>query len=189
MWTLQVIYIGAPVVTSITGPSSLRVNQGGSFYANCTPDVTMGTYQWLVQPSTYASQSPWNNTNYISFSYPGYYTVNCRAVSPCGTAGTYASTSVYVSASGSYSISANATTHIVTLSPTAGLNLNAAPLASRSSDMNYEVFNQATGVRAASGVMSRNGATLNFSSLPSGIYVIRVEVAQGAYDSLKFVLR
>jgi hypothetical protein len=55
--------------------------------------------------------------------------------------------------------------------------------------MNYEVFNQATGVRAASGVMSRNGATLNFSSLPSGIYVIRVEVAQGAYDSLKFVLR
>ena len=76
----KAIYAGYPTVTKVTGPSSVRLNQGGSFIANPLYDNSVCEYKWTVSPSQGASQSPSRNTNYITFSIPGSYYIACRCL-------------------------------------------------------------------------------------------------------------
>lgn len=76
----KAIYAGYPTVTKVTGPSSVRLNQGGSFIANPLYDNSVCEYKWTVSPSQGASQSPSRNTNYITFSIPGSYYIACLLI-------------------------------------------------------------------------------------------------------------
>ena len=69
------LYVGYPTVTEVSGPSSLRLNQGGSFVAAPLYNNNVCEYKWIVSPNQGVTQSPSRKTNYITFSLQGSYSV------------------------------------------------------------------------------------------------------------------
>ena len=55
--------------------------------------------------------------------------------------------------------------------------------------LDYQLINATSGVIAANGSISGNGGLLNFSHVASGIYVLRLEVGNGAEETFKFMLK
>lgn len=55
-----------------------------------------------------------------------------------------------------------------------------------SSVSNYKVYNSMSGILVDQGKCDVLDATLDYSSLPSGIYILKVEVGNGVWDTYKF---
>lgn len=179
----KAIYAGYPTVTKVTGPSSVRLNQGGSFIANPLYDNSVCEYKWTVSPSQGASQSPSRNTNYITFSIPGSYYIACRAYTiQCGAAGSAASTTVSVQSS--YMVYSDGSSKIVDVIENQLENDESSILSDVvvSNQVSYQLYNQATGLLVAEGKMERSGGTLDFSQVNSGIYILRIQVSDAIFE-------
>jgi len=92
----RIVSVGAHLVTSLTGPSS--INKGGSATFTASPQIpaTEGGYEWSVLPATGVTQSKWLNSNMITFKNSGSYTVMVRTTSSCTTPNTYKTVSIMV---------------------------------------------------------------------------------------------
>ena len=92
----RIVSVGAHLVTSLTGPST--INKGGSATFTAYPQIpaTEGSYEWMVAPSTGITQSKWSNSNMITFNNTGSYTVLVRTTSSCTTPSTYTTASIKV---------------------------------------------------------------------------------------------
>jgi len=66
---------------------------------------------------------------------------------------------------------------------------NAGLLTAASQTYSYTLINQATGAVAAQGQLSSAGATLDFSNLPAGIYVLQIVTGSGIPESHKVLLK
>lgn len=179
----KAIYAGYPTVTKVTGPSSVRLNQGGSFIANPLYDNSVCEYKWTVSPSQGASQSPSRNTNYITFSIPGSYYIACRAyTTQCGAAGSAASTTVSVQSS--YMVYSDGSSKIVDVIENQLENDESSILSDVvvSNQVSYQLYNQATGLLVAEGKMERSGGTLDFNQVNSGIYILRIQVSDAIFE-------
>ena len=179
----KAIYAGYPTVTKVTGPTSVRLNQGGSFIANPLYDNSVCEYKWTVSPSQGASQSPSRNTNYITFSIPGSYYIACRAyTTQCGAAGSAASTTVSVQSS--YMVYSDGSSKIVDVIENQLENDESSILSDVvvSNQVSYQLYNQATGLLVAEGKMERSGGTLDFNQVNSGIYILRIQVSDAIFE-------
>lgn len=185
----KAIYAGYPTVTKVTGPSSVRVNQGGSFIADPLYSSNVCEYKWTVSPSQGASQSPSRNTNYITFSIPGSYYIACRAyTSQCGAAGSAASTTVSVQSS--YMVFSNGSNKVVEV--TENLSEDEFPISSnavRSGYVSYQLYSQSTGLLLIEGKMDRSGGTLDFSQVNSGIYILRIQVSDTIFEVHRVIFK
>ena len=179
----KAIYAGYPTVTKVTGPSSVRLNQGGSFIANPLYDNSVCECKWTVSPSQGASQSPSRDTNYITFSIPGSYYIACRAyTTQCGAAGSAASTTVSVQSS--YMVYSDGSSKIVDVIENQLENDESSILSDVvvSNQVSYQLYNQATGLLVAEGKMERSGGTLDFNQVNSGIYILRIQVSDAIFE-------
>ncbi|MDR0995766.1 MAG: S8 family serine peptidase [Tannerella sp.] len=73
----KAVYVGAPPITSITGPQQVNVNSSGTYYATSIPNAT---YHWELDGN------PVGNGNYvasITFNSTGTHTVTCFTSTPC----------------------------------------------------------------------------------------------------------
>lgn len=178
-------YIGTPVVTSISGPTSISIG-GGSYTASPSYTSDVCNYKWGVYPTNGASMSPWRNTNYVSFSKEGYYTITCQAISDCGY-GTAAYLSVRVSRSGSNTLSIypNPANDVVTVELqeeyTVYDNLSEQRTFKVNTHRPYEIQLWSTSAMLKKFTADQPVCQISVSGLPSGIYFIRVIKGQEIY--------
>lgn len=163
----KTVFIGAPQVVSVTGPSSARV--GGSVYFHAAPMFSEGDYEWRVEPSSTATQSPWRHTNYITFNAPGSYTVLCRSTSPCTSPGSFAYAGINVSGY-SYMVSTGIS-NIITISK---LNTSENQSVNTPDEtIPYSLYSP-SGILVSQGKLPDNGGTLDFSNVPGGVYLLQL---------------
>jgi hypothetical protein len=177
------VAIGAPTITSITGPSTARVGSYATYYALPDFPASQGDYEWVVSPST-ASKSVYRRMCDVTFNQSGTYAVGVRSTSACTSPGSY--TMMTVSVSSSYAVSYG-TGKQLTVTPS-GLNGSAAVI-DASQTIAYTLYNQSTGATAASGRISAQGGTLDFSSAPAGVYLLNLEVADNIFDTHRVALK
>jgi hypothetical protein len=169
--------VGAPKVTSVTGPSTAIVGNYVTFYAAPNFPENQGDYEWVVSPNT-ASISAYRHMCDVTFNQSGVYAVNVRSTNSCISPGSYVMTTVSVSSS--YVVSYGTGKQLtVSLS---GLDGSTAVIdAARMID--YTLYNQSTGALVASGRISAQGGTLDLSSVPDGIYLFNLEVGNNIFDT------
>lgn len=61
-------------------------------------------------------------------------------------------------------------------------------LLQRSSLVSYELYSKGTGILKSKGQMNREGDVLDFSNLPKGVYVIKIQLSQNEYETHSLTL-
>lgn len=171
---------GAPVVSGITCEGSwLKVETFGL-------DSQISRAEWNLQGNIFYSSS-----KYLSIPYGGgTYTVSVRPTNNCGTGMTY-TTQITIYSSRRYTTAMSTGSRIVTVLPIAensGASLSACE-ASSVSVLKYTLVNLTSVRIGASGTLSDAGGTLDFSQVPSGIYVLNLILGNGVKESFKIVLK
>ena len=182
--TTKKVFLGIPVVSYINGPTRVRVGER-AVYSVTPVTETAGLfrpYKWTVSP--YATQASFNSNCEVMFPSAGNYRILCQGDSPCGNQGTGGVLDVVVSA-GYYSVS-SLPSSMVKLSLVEDLGEKMELL--KASLVTYELFSKGTGVLKAKGEMNRSGDILNFSNLPKGVYVIKIQLSQNEYETHSLIL-
>jgi len=81
------VWVGGPTIT-VSGPTSVSVGSGNTYYASPTSDYTGSTitgYEWELSPMNQGSVYSYGSYASIYFNPSGSYMVRCRATSSCGT--------------------------------------------------------------------------------------------------------
>jgi hypothetical protein len=176
----KAIDIGSPHITSLSGPSSVKVGSGATFTAQPVFVASEGEYQWTVTPST-ATMTPYRQTCSIIFNASGGYQVGVRSTSSCTSPGSYTTTTVSVSSS--YIVSSGMSKQVnIVLAYDTGATVVPSTIA-------WSLHNQTTGTLAASGRIAAQGGTLDFGRLPNDIYVLSLDTEAGNPDIHKIVLK
>jgi hypothetical protein len=180
----KAVDIGAPNVASVNGPSTAGTGSYVSYTALPKFSSSQGSYQWMVSPST-ASYSTYENTCDVTFNSAGTYAVGARTSTSCTSPGSY--TMMTVSVGSSYIVSSGVDRQVWVSPSTVG---GAAPVvADPNQTVAYSLYSQATGALAASGRLSALGGTLDFSSVPDGIYLLRLDTGNGMFDTHRVLLK
>jgi hypothetical protein len=169
--------IGSPKITGITGPSSVPISSSAVFYAEPYFAANQGNYEWSVPNATFTSNREMCT---VSFPYTGTFQVGVRSTSSCTTPGTYTWKNVSVTLS--YIVSSG-TNKLVSVSPQTGDG------ADPSRTIGYTLYDQETGVFVRAGRLSVQGGNLDFSSVPAGIYLLRLDTGTGTFDTHRVLLK
>lgn len=192
----KTVYVSYPVVTGVSGSSTLRRNETGNFSAAPYFASDVADYVWTVSPSTGVTQSPYRNTNMISFSQEGSYSVSCRAyTSGCGASGSAATFIVSVYGTYRVSSSGNKTVTIVENKLNDGgmtekpMNTSSTGSKNTSGTVLYKLFDAIGGRIVAEGNFPSEGGTLDFSAQVSGAYVLTLQMPDGIVETHKIMLQ
>jgi len=197
----KTISVGCRYITSLTA-SSTSVSPGSNvtFTAYPTFPASEGDYEWMVSPTTGASQSPWRNTNYITFSGgSSSYVVGVRAISSCTTPGSWTTTYIGVSSLSapiSFTASVDPSNSVVVSFDSgtpeeSGISAASASLSTKQMQTyNWQLLYAITGALAASGQIASIGGVLNFSNLPTGVYLLKIDMDNnGTPATQKIILK
>ena len=141
--------------------------------------------EWYIGSNMFTTYS---DAIYCPYS-SGTYNVSVTARNSCGTSQPY-QTQITLARSSRYAISVLA--RQITVSPvrdeenTGNLQLLEAP---SSPTMNYTLVNLNSGIIATNGSMSSEGGTLDFSTVPAGLYVLKLFTPDGAEETFKVQLK
>jgi hypothetical protein len=180
------VTIGPLPITYIDAPSPAQL---GTVIIRAYPDFTSayGSYEWTVSPMAGVTLNQALNILAATFTQPGRYTVTCRAVSPCTNQQMQSVRTkiIDVTVSGTaYSISNDDGNRIVTVSLA---NQDQRSLAKNT--INYTLTAIETGVVLASGSLPSTGGTIDFSSVPAGIYILRLDTGTDKPETFKIMLK
>jgi V8-like Glu-specific endopeptidase len=178
------VSVALPPFVTVTGPSSTTTNGTAYFHASPIFPASEGDYEWVVEPSSGASMSPSRNSNAVTFSAPGSYSIGCRSYNACATGGSFSWTGISVGSY--YMVSHPASSKILTVSLAGSANQDMLQ-AKRMVD--YTLTNVTTGAVVASGKMPASGGTLDFSNVPTSIYVLRIDAGNGTPETFKVILK
>jgi hypothetical protein len=177
------VYVGTPVVTSITGPTNTPNGQYANYHANVATGTIPTNYQWILNPQG-------NNNLYgassvsldIAFYTAGNYQLVCRAYNSCGW-GEYKTINLNVYSSSSYSIAyPNPVSDILTVSFNPELVAQAKAslqssggmqTAKRTFLLNIKLYND-SGVLQHQATSTGENVTLDVSRLKNGFYILHV---------------
>jgi hypothetical protein len=181
--------VGSPYISSVSGPSSARVNQNVYFTADPIYDASICNYQWIVSPSYGVSQSPYRHTNSISFSQTGTYSVSCRTTTnECGAAGSAAY--LIVSVGEYYMLSPNPTSGIINIiSSELDVVNSLANVQNNNDGIDYEVYSSSSNILIQTGKIKKHQKTLDLHNLNNGNYIIRIKTLTNKYESHKIIIK
>lgn len=180
----KVVYRGIPTISTINGPTTARTGSSVIFSASPVVDTDglFIPYKWFVVGGTGSHISGSGQSCEITFSNSGTYTVMCQGQSPCGNQGTGASLTVRV-AEYYYTLSSIGPS-VFQLQPENETTVNDKSLL-----VKYELFTEGSGILAVSGQVYKQGGTLDFSNLSKGIYLLRIQIGESAYETHKIILK
>jgi hypothetical protein len=95
-------------------------------------------------------------------------------------------TMITVSVTSSYTVSSG-TGKQISVAPSTVNNVTA--VFDPNLTIGYTLYDQGTGTLVTGGTISAQGGTLNFSSVPSGIYLLRLDTGNGTYDTHRVLLK
>lgn len=173
-------WVGAPIISGITyNAPYLKAETFGI-------SASISNTQWTVGGNSFSSSSDYLSSPYSS----GTHTVSVRATNACGTGDTY-TTEVSFSYGRAYSIILNAGSRSVTVIPVpddSGNTNSSVPKATSPSTLNYTLVGLNTGNIATSGMLPMAGGTLDFMSVTSGLYLLKLYAENGIEETFKIVL-
>jgi hypothetical protein len=182
----EVTILQPPVVTSITGSSTVQAGGYGVFTASPNFPASQGRYEWYVSPSTGVQFAGYSYTCNITFNTPGTYTVFCRSRNNCNSPGSYNASKIVTVTSGSGYYSATVPNN----SKLVNISYSAKPGSTLSKQtVDYALVNSATGSTVASGRFPATGGTLDFSAQPAGIYLLQITNDKGGIETFKIILK
>jgi len=169
------VWVGAPpVITSISGPSSVSVNQPASFTAQLLSfDSSPDSYFWTTSPSSGVTIYPDGRYASISFTNSNTYQVVAKAHNSCGWSD-YALT--YVTVSGGYYLA---------ISPNPATTEATVELISTSTEKNMEetewdleVYDAIQSMKTKTQKIKGNKQTISTSGWKYGVYIVRAIVGK-----------
>lgn len=164
----KTVWVGTPVVTSITGPSTVSINQPASFTAQLSLDSYPDSYYWTTSPSSGVTIYPDGRYASMSFANSGTYQVIARAHNGCGWSD-YVITYVDVTDGYYLAITPNPTTTEATI----GLVNTSTEKATKETEWDLEVYDAMQSMKAKVEKIKNNKQTLNTSGWKEGVYIVR----------------
>lgn len=177
------LWVGAPIISGISyNGSTLTAETFGG-------DACISRTEWTIGGNVFTTYSKSISSPYSS----GTYTVSVRGVNSCGT-GTYYTTQISFSDRGTFSLTVEPDSRIVTVTPIPREDDETAPvMASRKSTANatmrYVLADLTSGSLKATGYMPESGGTLDFSGASAGMYVFKLYTSTGAEETFKISLK
>ena len=169
-----------PAITGVTYDGSyLRVETAGA-------DAQITQTEWII--GTDLPRTSYEDYLWCPYT-SGTYNITVTSTNSCGTGLPYHG-QITLARSSRYAISVLA--RQITVSPvrdednTGNLQLLEAPA---SPTMNYTLVNLNSGIIATNGSMSSEGGTLDFSTVPAGLYVLKLFTPDGAEETFKVQLK
>lgn len=179
----KTLWVGAPIISGISyNGSTLTAETFGG-------DACISRTEWTIGGNVFTTYSKSISSPYSS----GTYTVSVRGVNSCGT-GTYYTTQISFSDRGTFSLTVEPDSRIVTVTPIPREDDETAPvMASRKSTANatmrYVLADLTSGSLKATGYMPESGGTLDFSGASAGMYVFKLYTSTGAEETFKISLK
>ncbi|MDR2232602.1 MAG: zinc metalloprotease [Tannerella sp.] len=171
-------WVGPPVITGITYDGSYLILSTAGVNAALTQS------QWIIGGNFYYGYPD-------RVAYPGgggTVSVSVTADNNCGRSATY-TTQISLMSRGSYQVFSPAGSHSVTVSFLQTETDKAALGTSLDRQtVKYTLISLTTGAGVASGTMPAAGGTLDFSHVPSGLYVFNIDKGDNQMESFKIVL-
>lgn len=181
------ISTGVAMVQSISGLRYAPLNIIEAYYAEPRFSDAEASYQWIVIPSEDVVQRPSGYINSITFKKTGKYTITCRAQSNNCKTQTPPPSYIEVTVGGFYIVSSDS--KLVTITKNNLEDITSISKIEDSSPIIYELHDQKTGIFHSRGTISRDGGTLDFSRLHSGIYVLNLFVNKSHKETHKIIIK
>ncbi|MDD2305117.1 MAG: M43 family zinc metalloprotease [Prolixibacteraceae bacterium] len=169
----KTVWVGLPVITSISGPSSVSVNQPASFTTQLSLDSYPDSYYWTTSPSSGVTMYPDGRYASMSFANSGTYQVVARAHNSCGWSD-YFVTYIDVLDGFSLAISPNPTTTEAIIE----LVSTSTEKATKETEWNLEVYDAMQSMKAKVEKIKSNKQTLSTSGWKEGVYVVRAIIGK-----------
>ncbi|BBE17263.1 autotransporter protein [Aquipluma nitroreducens] len=182
--TKNIIWVGAPVITYISGPSSVNVNQPASFTAQLSFDSSPTNYYWTTSPSSGVTIYPDGRYASMSFANLGTYQVVARAQNSCGWSD-YVITYVNVSNGYYLSISPNP----ITTEATIELVSTSTEKAMKETEWDLEVYDAMQTMKSKVQKIKSNRQTLSTSGWKDGVYIVRAIIGKDVISGKLVVKR
>lgn len=119
------IWVGAPIVSKVSGLSYCLLGSSSDYYASIDPLANATSYSWTLTPSFNNSVNPSGDRCYIQWNRAGTYVLEMHAQNACGTSTSYMYP-IWVGGGSSFSLSPNPASSQVEVSMIAGATTMAA---------------------------------------------------------------
>ncbi|MBA4408090.1 MAG: T9SS type A sorting domain-containing protein [Bacteroidota bacterium] len=169
----KTVWVGTPVVTSITGPSTVSINQPASFTAQLSLDSYPDSYYWTTSPSSGVTIYPDGRYASMSFANSGTYQVVTRAHNNCGWSD-YSITYVDVPDGYYLAISPNPTSTEATIE----LVNTSTEKAVKETEWDLEVYDAMQSMKAKVQKIKDNKQMLSTMGWKEGVYVVRAIIGK-----------
>jgi subtilisin family serine protease len=169
----KTVWVGLPVITSISGPSSVSINQPASFTAQLSLDSYPDSYSWTTSPSSGVTIYPDGRYASMSFANSGTYQVVARAHNSYGWSDYFIT---YIDVPDGYylSISPNPTTTEATIE----LVGTSTEKVTKETEWDLEVYDAMQTMKAKVQKIKGNKQTLNTSGWKEGVYIVRAIIGK-----------
>jgi predicted Zn-dependent protease len=195
--TLNGTLSGSTATTTITRqinigvPNNLIIynqtnNIDGTITFEVAPGLPLSQCEYLWEETSGRSDYIWSTSadNYhTTFRFNGHGTYNLKCTPWLCNVGTPATITVIIPYS-QYSASASGKQVVIS-----SLEGSSNMLSSAGSQVTYTLVYVVTGAVAASGQISSAGGTLNFGSLPAGIYILALDTGGDKPETFRIVLQ
>lgn len=182
----KVVQIGRSVVTKVNGSTKVGVGKAAtySFEADWYSS-SIGNLVWEVIPNTGVYSSIVNSQLTATFNNPGNYTLRCYIETACGIGGTgYLGVTVGYN----YAVLVNKDAKNIIVSEDVNNNSNDVSLYS-DQNCSFEIFDLLKGALVLNGNLSPIGnTTIDINSLTQGVYLLKLQLSDGTYESHKISL-
>jgi hypothetical protein len=169
----KTVWVGLPLITSISGPSSVGINEPASFTAQLSLDSSPTSYYWTTSPSSGVTIYPDGRYASMSFANSGTYQVVARAQNSCGWSDYFIT---YVDVTDGYylAISPNPTTTEATIE----LVSTSTEKATKETEWDLEVYDAMQSMKAKVEKIKNNKQTLNTQGWKEGVYIVRAIIGK-----------
>lgn len=166
------VWVGTPIVTSVTGASPLGVYQPATYYAELSSFSSVpDSYYWATSPSAGVTITSYGHYASIMFTQPGWYQVVAKAHNACGWS-SYAMKMVNVISGYSMAISPNPATGETTVEL---VNDNKEVLALLT-EWDYEIYDAMQSLKEKKTKLKAAQTKVNTTSWKDGVYIVRAKI-------------
>ena len=178
-------WVGAPVISQITGPMNTPNGQWASYHAVLESELSSPTdYNWILNPLNGNSVYDYGDDVDIAFYNPGSYQLVVQAKNTCSDPnyGPYYVTGIYVYETYSLSFSPNPTTGETTLTIESGAESETLKSVSVGEDTfddnaewDMEIYSPMQALQTKKTNLKGNSTTIQTAGWMEGVYTVRVK--------------